>query len=417
MVARTLSNLASELDRTVSELSRIDITAWKGKAAQAFSEHVSHDVQPLMVKAQQSFDGASSAMRNWANQLQGFQSEADQLEREAADKQAALDTATNAAKAPAPSSSANTPQPSPSGQDHPDPAKQQAVSDATTALSDVRRRAHQLHDRYSSAAAAIGRSLVKAGHIAPAKPGFLAGLAHDVGAAWDATANWVQDHAKLIKFVSDILSDVSGALGVLAIITAPFEPLGAIFAGAALVVGAAALVGDLVAKAGGADVSWLTIGMAAMGVIPGIGAFAKGMKVADAAAATAKAAELGEGFRGVAQIGRNVVGVGDKVAGDLSFTVKGKAVGLFGTKWTPMIKATGTMNRLQLLSENSYRGGQMAGLKGLKLINKVPITRLPKVTLDPMSRMGRGLDSVFKIGGKAYSIPGQIRDGKAALAH
>jgi hypothetical protein len=415
-LARTLGNLAGELDRTVGELSRIDVTDWKGKAARSFSDHVEEDVQPLISKAQQSFDGAASAMNRWVTQLAGFQSEADRLEREAAGLQASLDAAVKAADAPAPDSAGSSGS-SHGAHDHSDSDKKRAVSRADSALNDCVGRAHELHDRYSRAASAIGRSLVRAGDVAPDKPGFFASLAQDVEDAWDATTDWVKDHADLIKFVSDILGDISGVLGILAIITAPFEPLGAIFAGASLATGALALVGDLVAKAAGADVSWTTIGLGVLGVVPGLGVLGKGMKVADAATATAKAAELGEGFRGVSQIGRNIVGVGDRVAGAVSFTVKGKTIGLFGMKWAPMVKATGTMNRLRLLSENSYRGGQLIGVKGYNAITKIPIRGLPKVALDPMSRLGRGLDAGIKAGTKALGIPGQIDDGRAATAH
>ena len=59
-------------------------------------------------------------------------------------------------------------------------------------LSAVRRRAHELHDRYMTAAGAVARSLESAGHIAPPQPGFFSKLVHGVEDAWDATCDWVQ---------------------------------------------------------------------------------------------------------------------------------------------------------------------------------------------------------------------------------
>ena len=56
---------------------------------------------------------------------------------------------------------------------------------------------------------------------------------------------------------------------MIAIITAPFEPIGAIFATAAVVTSGLALVSHLVAKAAGANVSWKSIGFDAPGSIPG----------------------------------------------------------------------------------------------------------------------------------------------------
>ena len=419
-LARQIGNLSADLNTTVIELAEIDVADWKGKAAQAFRSHVEHDVQPLIVKAYNSFDRASSALNSWANSLQEFQHEADGLEREAAQHQADLDHAKSALNTPPPSNGSGTPNPSPSGTDHQDKQKHQAVTDAGNALDGVRRRAHDLHDRYTRTAKAIASQLDKAGHIAPEKPGLFHEIASGIEHAWNATTDWIKDHADLIKFVSDILGDISGVLGVLAIITAPFEPLGAIFAGAALATGALSLVGDLVAKAAGANVSWLSIGLGALGVIPGIGVFAKGARVADGAVAAARAAELGEGFRGASTIGRNIVGIGDKVAGDLSFTVKGKTIGLWGYKAGGIIKTSGgLMNRMKLVSEAGYNYGQTVGVKGLSLLTR------GKVAVDPMSGLGRAIDSTVKIGSKAIGIPGQIQDGQnlgdhfqhAATAH
>ncbi|MFJ8463195.1 hypothetical protein [Streptomyces swartbergensis] len=72
-----------------------------------------------------------------------------------------------------------------------------------------------------------------------------------------------------------------------------------------------ALISHLLAKAVGADVSWFSMGLEALGAIPGIGAFAKGVKVADGAVAATRARQLGEGFRGVTTMERNIVGIGD----------------------------------------------------------------------------------------------------------
>lgn len=83
----------------------------------------------------------------------------------------------------------------------------------------------------------VAAALRQAKDEAPPEPGlfdrlidgFVDGITNLGSAAWQ----WVQDHADLIAQFGDLTSKISTALGVLAIVTAPFEPVGAIFAGAA----------------------------------------------------------------------------------------------------------------------------------------------------------------------------------------
>lgn len=409
-LARQLGDLHGELTTTVSELDRLDCGYWKGEAAKAFVQHIDHDVTPLIKKAHDSFGRASDALSRWADQLHGFQSEADALEREAATKQGALDHAKTAAGVPTDHS---TPHPAPEASPNPDPSaaadakkKQQAVTDANNALQGVIHRADELHSRYTNAAKSISHDLDKAGDIAPDKPGFFHNLVHGIEDAWNDTVKWVKDHADLIKLIGDLLSDLSGILAVLAIITAPFEPLGAIFAAAAVVASAAALITHLIAKAAGADVSWLSIGFDALGAIPGISAFSKGVKVADGAVAAARAGELGEGFRGVGTLGRNFVGLsGDFVAGAKQIKLFGKTVELGGLKYAGQIVSDGKFaNRLQLVSEGLYHNGQLLGTKGLNMVTK------GRVAIDAMSNLGRGIDAGIKLAPKLFSIPQHVGD-------
>lgn len=423
-LGRQLGDLHGELSTTVSELDRIECGYWKGEAAKAFIQHIDTDVTPLIKKAHDSFGRASDALSRWADQLHGFQDEADALEKEAATKQGALDHAKSALATPP--TDGTTPHPTPEAT--PDPAaeaedkkKHQAVTDAAGELQGVRHRADELHTRYTNAAKAISHDLDKAGDIAPDKPGFFHRLVHGIEDAWNDTVKWVKDHADLIKLIGDLLSDLSGILAVLAILTAPFEPLGAIFAAAAIVASAAALVTHLIAKAAGADVSWLSIGFDALGVIPGLGAFSKGVKVADGAVAAARAAELGEGFRGVGTVGRNFVSLsGDFVAGAKEIKLFGKTVELGGLKYAGKIVSDGKFaNRLQLVSEGLYHNGQLLGTKGLNMVTK------GRVAIDAMSNLGRGIDAGIKLAPKLFSIPQHIgeaihlgdRFNQAATSH
>jgi hypothetical protein len=407
-LARQLGDLHGELTTTVSELDRLDCGYWKGEAAKAFVQHIDHDVTPLIKKAHDSFGRASDALSRWAGQLHGFQSEADALEREAATKQSALDHAKTAAGLPTDNS---VPHPAPEASPNPDPAaaadakkKQQGVSDATNALQGVRHRAEELHNRYTGAANAISHDLDKAGDIAPDKPGFFHNLVHGIESAWNDTVKWVKDHADLIKLIGDLLSDLTGILAILAIITAPFEPLGAIFGTAALVTGALALGAHALAKLAGADVSWMQLGLDALGVIPGIGLFGKGATVAKEAATISKAAEFGGGFVATVTKGRNIIAFGEEAANAVKGGLRFKNIALFGTKEVGLISKPGSTlaSKMAGLSNATYHNGQLIGTKGLRFIT------LNKVVINPLSNLGRGIDVTVKAAPKILSIPQHI---------
>ncbi|MYY85377.1 MULTISPECIES: enoyl-CoA hydratase/isomerase family protein [unclassified Streptomyces] len=371
-LAKKLGALAGELGSAVRDLERIECGAWKGKAALAFTEYIGEDVTPLIRKSHESFDKASRALYRWAKELKEFQDETDRLEKKAGEK---LDARSEA---------------------KPD-SKESAK--ASGDVDEVIGQVHDLEDRFAKAAGAISKELDKAGDIAPDEPGFWDKLTKGVADAWDATGKWIKDHADMIKLIGDLLSDLSGVLAMIAIITAPFEPIGAIFATAAVLTSGLALATHLVAKAAGADVSWVAIGFDALGSLPGIGAFTKGVKVADGGVAAARAAKLGEGFKGVSTVGRNIVGVGDNVAGAASFTIKGRKIGLGGLKAGGFISTEGgLMNRMSLVAEKTVRNGQLLGTGGLPGLKNI----------DSMSNLGRGIDAAIKIAPKTWSIPNHI---------
>ncbi|MGW6532739.1 enoyl-CoA hydratase/isomerase family protein [Streptomyces venezuelae] len=371
-LAKKLGGLAGELGTAVRDLERIECGAWKGKAALAFTEYIGEDVTPLIRKSHESFDKASRALYRWARELKEFQDETNRLEKKAGEK---LDARSEA-----------KPDSKESGK---------ASGDVDEVIAQV----HDLEDRFAKAAGAISKELDKAGDIAPDEPGFWDKLTKGVKDAWDATGKWIEDHADMIKLIGDLLSDLSGVLAMLAIITAPFEPIGAIFATAAVLTSGLALATHLVAKAAGADVSWVAIGFDALGSLPGIGAFTKGVKVADGAVAASRAAKLGEGFKGVTTVGRNIVGVGDNVAGAASLTIRGRKIGLGGLKAGGFISTEGgMMNRMSLVAEKTVRNGQLLGTRGIPGLNKI----------DSMSNLGRGIDAAIKIAPKAWSIPNHI---------
>lgn len=360
-LAKKLGGLASELGTAVRELEQIECGAWKGKTAVAFSEHISTDVTPLIRQSHDSFDKAARALHRWAGQLAGFQDEADRLEKQAGEK---LDAKSDAKEGT------------------------EAYGKASGDVDNVIREVHDLEDRYRKAATAAGRDLDKAADIAPDEPGFWDRLGHDLAGAWDATGDWFKKHADLFKEIGDILSLASGVLGMLAIITAPFEPLGAIFAAGAMIASGAALLSHAVAKASGADVSWTDIGFDALGILPGVKGLTGSAELAKGASAVARAEELGRGYRGVTSLSKSFV--------------------LFGPlKAAPMVKLGEGGSRLTLAVESglqNVRKGQLLGTQGLNAVgSKLPFVKGAEV-IAPMSRAGRSLDAAIKGGFNALKV-------------
>ncbi|MER5518697.1 enoyl-CoA hydratase/isomerase family protein [Streptomyces sp. NPDC002763] len=378
-LAKQLGKLAGELGTALYELERIECGAWKGKTAVAFTEYIGKDVTPLVRKSHDSFDKASRALHRWADDLQEFQVRADRLEKSAGEK---LD-----AKAEA------------QGKAGSDGSME--LGKASSAVDGVIQKVHELEEDYRSAARQVGKELDKAGDIAPDEPGFWDKLGHGIANAWDATGDWLKEHADLIKEIGDILSDVTAILGVLAIITLPFEPLGAIFGAAAVLTSGMALLAHSVAKASGADVSWLTMGTDALGLLPGIGLLGKGAKVASKAAAAERIAEFGSGFK-VSGIERafNVIATGDmakSVEGGLGLLGRRIVLGGAGKDLGLLSHESGAMSRLAGLAEAGYHQGQWLGTKGLALAGE-------KFTVDPLSKLGRGIDVAGKVLPKGISI-------------
>ncbi|MEU6820644.1 enoyl-CoA hydratase/isomerase family protein [Streptomyces atriruber] len=378
-LAKKLGGLASELGSAVRDLERIEYGAWKGKAALAFTEYIGEDVTPLIRKSHESFDKASRALHRWARELKEFQDETDRLEKKAGEK---LDARSEA-----------KPDSKESGK---------ASGDVDEVIGQV----HDLEDRFAKAAGAISKELDKAGDIAPDEPGFWDKLTKGVKDAWDATGKWLKDHADLIKLIGDLLSDLTAVLALLTIVTLPFPPLSAVFGTAALITSGLALGAHGLAKLGGADVSWVQMGLDALGLVPGIGAFSKGVKVAGRTkalaktAALTKAGQLGSKFQ-AASIGRSRLLLATKedaalVKGGIPL-LPGKVV-LGGTAdhvYQVSHATSGLASRMGNIANMGYHEGQWLGSKGANLI--------PGVNINPLGA-GIAMDAGLKIFPKVTSI-------------
>ncbi|MFE8960196.1 putative T7SS-secreted protein [Streptomyces iakyrus] len=374
---KRMKGVASSLREQARLLRGIgDDNELKGKYAGALREE-SEGLEKKLREVADRYGNVHGYLTSWAGELEDFQIQADKVLANAkkAQEEADADKKKASTSKPGP----GEPSPSPSGTDH-DP------------LSEYRLQLIRITSERDE----------RASHYADKIRDELDDAIED--SFWDDAKGWLHDNADLFKTIGDLVGDLSGILGMLAIITMPFPPLGAIFATAAVVTSGIALLSHLAAKAGGADVSWFSMGLEALGAIPGIGAFAKGVKVADGAVAATRATQLGRGFRGVTTIERNIVGVGDNVAGAVSRTIKGKTIGLWGLKHGGLIKAEGLMGRMTLVAEQTVHNGQWLGTRGLKLASG------NRWAIDPMSNLGRGIDAGIKIAPKLVSIPTHVGD-------
>ncbi|MEV6313625.1 putative T7SS-secreted protein [Streptomyces sp. NPDC051776] len=383
-LSKKLGGLATDLGTTLRELKKIEAGGWKGKTAVAFSDHLSDDVIPLIEKSHDSFEKAARALRRWAGELEDFQDEADRLEKAAGEKLGDLSDA--------------------KAKDE-DGNGGKETGEASAAVDEVTGKVHDLEKRYADAAALICKELDKAGDIAPNEPGLFDKIMGEVADA----VEWVKDHADVIALIGDLLSDLTGILGFLAIVTLPFPPLAAIFGTAALITGGLALLSHGLAKAAGADVSWMSIGLDAIGLLPGIGAFGKGIKVMKQGEELAKAAgKFGRGFRSTnLDSARKLFAVGkttDDVTGGIN--LGGKVV--LGGKTSKMgeiaHESSGAMTRMAGVANAGYHQGQWVGSRGLNLVTG------GRMSLDPFSQSAIALDAGLKIAPKVVTIPQHVGD-------
>lgn len=373
---RHIKGVASSLREQARLLRGIgDDNELKGEYVNALRSE-SEGLEKKLREVAERYERVHGYLHSWASELEDFQRQADRV---LANAKQAQDEADAEKKKASEKAKPGEPSPSPSGTDH-DP------------LSEYRLQLFRIEAERDE----------RGDHFAGKIRDQLDDAIED--SFWDDVKGWVSDNAELFKMIGDFLGDLSGILGMLAIITMPFPPLGAIFATAAVITSGLALLSHLTAKAGGADVSWLSIGLDALGSIPGVGAFAKGVKVADGAVAAARATRLGSGVRGVTTIGRNIVGIGDNVAGAVNYTVRGKTIGLWGLKHGGLIKAEGLMGRMTMVAEQTVHNGQWLGTRGLRLASG------GRWSIDPMSNLGRGIDAGIKIAPKLWSIPTHIGD-------
>jgi len=142
-LARTHAQVIDELQQVLAMVKGIDLSSWQGDAGAATRTLVGTfppALQQTITMAQQ----LQSAAGSWTSQLTGFQSEADALERQAANASPAPGAPSGQ---PAPSASP-TPSPSPG----PAPVPPGGAAPAGSTLPQIQAQARELNGRYLSAA-------------------------------------------------------------------------------------------------------------------------------------------------------------------------------------------------------------------------------------------------------------------------
>lgn len=388
-LAADLGSVATELGAAAQALTSIGRCSgiWQGEAAETFHDKVG-ELPDYLAKANRSLGDAARILDQWSADLASMQAAAAQYEAEAVQALQRFQAAES------------NPDLGLAGQTFSDAASlanAQARYDAATAqlniaskeLDAIRELARRLLSQHEELVSEVAEALRRAKDEAPEEPGLfdqmLDGLVDGIKNLATAAWKWVKDHADVIAQFGDIMSKISTALGVLAIITAPFEPVGAIFAGAAALTSLTALAAHGLGKAAGAKVGWGSLAGDALGALPFIGGLGRGAKVATGAE-RALGATRGE-----------VLGYAESRATRLGNEVA-EITGRHAKHTVAVIKGEGVIGRLGTGIEAAHqdvREGELIGTKGLnKAIEKLGGTG----GIDPLSVGGRALDATINTG-------------------
>ncbi|MET8948996.1 hypothetical protein ABZX30_37160 [Streptomyces sp. NPDC004542] len=309
---KKLASCAKVLEETHGLVTRLmDGSYWQGDAAVAFREELQGGPLALNLKnAAHSIRKAARQLNDWEGELDDFQRRAGRLNNDAKDARDALDKAKSA---PVPDKKGSRQADTEKAPDLVNTAVETAQADLDKIIAKAKKLAAEHEEKARQRAGKIRDATRK---LAPQEPG-----------AWDKFTDWLDDN------LPDILSGVAAVLGVIAIFaTGPLAvPL--------LMVAAAMLSGTALALRLQDDEVWASLkdGMMkgefdvdfwsnaisvagdALGVVPGLGAVAKGlMKAPEALSAAARSAEGG-------------LALGQKVA-TVGSTIRDEAVAISDTE-------------------------------------------------------------------------------------
>ncbi|MFK8848033.1 hypothetical protein [Streptomyces sp. Ac-502] len=292
----SLAETLAQAHRLVQQLQ--SGSSWEGDAAVAFREELDGVLPDNLTKAHTSLLKAADALDDWSRALLGYQGDAKKLDTEAKAAHDKLDMAKELEE-----NASNNPDLKLAHQTFDDAASLQnaqarldkattalndargSVTDAQDLLSSIKRRAHDLESEHASTARGKASSIRDAtDKLAPKEPG------------WFAKAmDWLDDN------LTDVLGTVAAIAGLLALILS--GPIGVAFLLVAATASAATLASRLSDPAVRASLKdgftkgefdadfWSNaVGVAGdtLGMVPGVGAVARGINgaVRSAGAAT-----------------------------------------------------------------------------------------------------------------------------------
>ncbi len=251
-IAGTLRRSGDAMVRAADILRGQDCR-WRGEAAEAFRERVGVRAPEQLLRAEQSFLAAGSALTGWADLLEDHQRQADVLEARAADLVRRVETLQHqtdslaweaqslgayvrltGAAPPLSAWSSPDPRVERAGQVDRELAVSRArLSQVEAELVHERSEAERLRTATVQAAAVTARALLVAQGLAPLGPGLLGQAAGAIGdaasAGWDwcvapyaqlaaDTMGFLKQHQDALAFVSDLTGMLSSVLSILALI-------------------------------------------------------------------------------------------------------------------------------------------------------------------------------------------------------
>ncbi len=414
-LAQVVQSVTSHLESTRSTLESVGKTGstWEGEAAQKFSQKIG-ELPGYLTRGEDAMRKVASELSSWHTRLSDFQNVARQLEeraRAAREKVRQAENNPNLKSFPA-GMLLDTPE----LQREYELAKQaqQALDSAIQELNDLIDEGKKLYDRYEDAANDIARRIKEAASGAPLQSFWesikqkVGGLLDGIKNVWNKAKDWLAKHAETFKKIGDILSKASAVVGILALASLAIpvvgEVAGPILGGISAALAGGALVTHGLAKMGGADVSWMTLGLDALGAIPGgkaIGAFKGGLKFARGAEEAAEtAAKLG--LKATPGEARSILGAVKEIGKD-AWQSKSlaplKDVGsIFEKRAVDIVKGSSFGERLKVAGEaiqKVYDEGQWLGTKGANMV----LNKIGKTPIDPTSLTGRLVDLGGKTGG------------------
>ncbi|MFI6171824.1 hypothetical protein ACIBCN_33945 [Nocardia sp. NPDC051052] len=296
----TSADAVRETNDLLTRLRNSNDNVWKGDAGDAFRANFDATLAQDLGYAQKSLERAVSVLDQWHTDLVGYQDTAKGLDAEAADAKSQHTQAVSAlqsAKANPDLALANvmfTDQGElQAAQSRLDAATAQVRSASTAVdnwqgkIDSILQRARDLETQHDGTARRAATELdAAAKDFAPSPPD--KSIWDRIADAVKGVGEWISEHRQQIH---DVLSGISAVTGLLALVTPP--PADAIFAGIALVAGAGVLAMDALdpeVRSAFSDVLHgdfnsdalkkigTTVGIDALGVIPGVGGAYKGAK-------------------------------------------------------------------------------------------------------------------------------------------